>query len=70
MDLNISLRLLETDKLVGNKEKAESSTHSTGLGLMLSEVEASKSIQTRVQKARDIRNKKYEGTKFISNFLS
>jgi len=45
------LRLLETDKLVGNKEKAESS----------------KSIQTRVQKARDMQIKRFKGSKFKSN---
>jgi len=45
------LRLLETDKLVGNKEKTESS----------------KSIQERVQKARDIQTKRYKGSKFKSN---
>ncbi|OGM14988.1 hypothetical protein A3A76_05455 [Candidatus Woesebacteria bacterium RIFCSPLOWO2_01_FULL_39_23] len=47
----MSLRLLETDKLVGNKEKAE----------------GSKSIQTRVQKARDMQIKRFKGSKFKSN---
>ena len=50
-DIHISLRLLETDKLVGNKEKAESS----------------KSIQARVQKARDMQIKRFKGSKFKSN---
>ncbi|KKQ85175.1 MAG: hypothetical protein UT08_C0009G0009 [Candidatus Woesebacteria bacterium GW2011_GWB1_38_8] len=51
IDIHISLRLLETDKLVGNKEKAESS----------------RSIQARVQKARDIQIKRFKGSKFKSN---
>ena len=51
IDIHISLRLLETDKLVGNKEKAESS----------------KSIQARVQKARDMQIKRFKGSKFKSN---
>ena len=42
---------METDKLVGNKEKAESS----------------KSIQARVQSARNIQTKRFKGTKLKSN---
>jgi magnesium chelatase family protein len=51
IDLHISLSLLETEKLVNSKLKSESS----------------ESIQARVQKARDIQNKRFKGTKFKSN---
>lgn len=51
IDIHISLSMLDTDKLVGNKFEAESS----------------KSIQARVQRARDIQSKRYRGTKFKSN---
>ncbi len=51
IDLHISLSLLETEKLVNSKLKSESS----------------KSIQERVQKARDIQIKRFKGSKFKSN---
>jgi len=55
IDIHISLRLLETDKLVGP---------STSLGV---NTESSKSIQARVQKARDMQIKRFKGSKFKSN---
>jgi len=49
------LRLLETDKLVGT---------STSLSV---KVDNSKTIQLRVQKARDMQIKRFKGSKFKSN---
>ena len=46
IDLHIHLPAVETEKLVGNLPKSESS----------------KEIQKKVQKARDIQNKRYKGT--------
>ena len=55
IDIHVHLSLLETDKLVGT---------STSLSI---KVDNSKTIQLRVQKARDIQSKRYKGTKFKSN---
>ena len=55
IDIHVHLSLLETDKLVGT---------STTLSV---KIESSKTIQLRVQKARDIQSKRYKGTKFKSN---
>ena len=51
IDIHVHLPAVETEKLVGNKDKAESS----------------KSIQARVQKARDMQIKRFKGSKFKSN---
>ena len=51
IDIHISLRLLETEKLVKNSVTSESS----------------KVIQKRVQEARDIQIKRFRGTKYKSN---
>ncbi|KKQ75214.1 MAG: Mg chelatase, subunit ChlI, partial [Microgenomates group bacterium GW2011_GWF1_38_5] len=51
IDIHISLRLLETEKLVKNNVTSESS----------------KVIQKRVQEARNIQIKRFKGTKYKSN---
>jgi len=53
IDLHVEVPSVDTQKLVGEAEKKTR--------------EASKMIQKRVQKARDVQSKRYRGTKFKSN---
>ena len=52
IDMHVHLKAVETEKLVGST---------------MNKVQSSKEIQTRVQKARDVQNKRYKNTKFKSN---
>ncbi len=51
IDIHVHVPAVDTDKLVNNSLRAETS----------------KKIQTRVQKARDVQNERYKGNKFKSN---